>query len=300
MRRLPILAAAALVLGAAAAALLLHATGSPPPVAAPRPECARAIGQDASVLAARRATPSVARVTVLRAGSGTLGPVPTARVTGSGFVADSRGVVVTSARLVAGAARIAVRLPQARIDLPVTAVHVDAPRGVALLRVRSAAPLRALVLADPPPVGGHVLALGAGGLSLGVVSGRQRGVLLAGQPARGLLQSDAAVNPGNLGGPLVDLDGRAVAMTAQGINTVRGMSFAVPVRPLVAEIHRMLAVPQGNRAAKAAPRSGPWHENGPFGLSSAKRDTIYCSSVFDQCWWIAGAGGPRRGGTKDC
>jgi S1-C subfamily serine protease len=80
-------------------------------------------------------------------------------------------------------------------------------------------------------VGGYVVSLGRRGASLGVVSSAPRRVAVLGRSVRRLLQTDAPLVGGNLGGPLIDLDGRVVGMLAPPV-TSRGIGFAVPAREL--------------------------------------------------------------------
>jgi S1-C subfamily serine protease len=162
------------------------------------------------------------------------------RGTGSGFIWDQNGHVVTNWHVVAGAAEANVRLADGR-DYQASLVGASAAHDIAVLRIR--------VPVDPPApvpvgtshdlrVGQKVFAIGNPfgldwSLTTGIVSALDRS--LGGEDGgviQHLIQTDAAINPGNSGGPLLDSAGRLI-----GINTAiyspsgasAGVGFAVPV-----------------------------------------------------------------------
>jgi 2-alkenal reductase len=164
----------------------------------------------------------------------------TAAGTGSGFVWDAAGHIVTNNHVVANAADIGVRLggEQAlRAELVGTAPWADlavvrlaiVPDGLRPLPVGSSADL---------VVGQSVYAIGnpfglSRSLTTGVISALDRRLpTAAGREVAGVIQTDAAVNPGNSGGPLLDSAGRLI-----GVNTAilapsgsfTGVGFAIPV-----------------------------------------------------------------------
>jgi S1-C subfamily serine protease len=162
------------------------------------------------------------------------------RGTGSGFVWDEKGHVVTNAHVVAGAAQAIVRLADGR-TLTGTVVGRDAANDLAVLRLasgaRAPAPLPIGTSGDLK-VGQNVFAIGNPfgldwTLTAGIVSALERELPnREGNAIRGLIQTDAAINPGNSGGPLIDSAGRLV-----GVNTAiyspsgasAGIGFAIPV-----------------------------------------------------------------------
>jgi S1-C subfamily serine protease len=157
--------------------------------------------------------------------------------TGSGF-AIGDGSVVTNHHVVSGADEVAVRLRGRRVRARV--LGSDASTDLALLRLRrgQARRLEALPLGDsadvrpgdPAVVIGNPLGL-ARTITAGVVSAIDRRIEAPdGFPIRDAIQTDAAVNPGNSGGPLLDADGRVIGVIAQGRGD--GIAFAVPVDTL--------------------------------------------------------------------
>ena len=156
-----------------------------------------------------------------------------ARGQGSGVIVDSQGYIVTNYHVVHSAAEITVSLRDGRVT-PARVVGVDVLTDLAVLRI-SADNLIAAPWGDSERmnVGALVWALGSpfglqSSITFGIISAKHRGGM-AGEVYQDFLQTDAAVNPGNSGGPLVDAQGRII-----GINTAilgdayRGVSFAIP------------------------------------------------------------------------
>ncbi|MCR9163139.1 MAG: Do family serine endopeptidase [Nannocystaceae bacterium] len=155
---------------------------------------------------------------------------------GSGFVIDDEGLILTNNHVVDGADSVKVKFSDDR-EFDATVVGADRPTDLALLRIE-AEDLTALPIGNSEvlEVGDWVLAIGnpfglPQTVSAGIVSAKGRadvGIV----DYENFIQTDAAVNPGNSGGPLVDLDGKVV-----GINTAiasrsggnDGIAFAIPI-----------------------------------------------------------------------
>jgi serine protease Do len=177
---------------------------------------------------------------------------------GGGFVVRADGLILTSLHVVAGAQRILVSVPN-RGTVDGEVVARDASIDVALLRV----PLRQLpplAFGDPQHVrvGAWVLAAGApyemeNSWSVGIVSGINRSrVGVRRNSFQDYIQTDAAANLGNSGGPLVDADGRAVGMMTAILSRTggnQGVALAVPMDAVRASLERMLQ-PQAARQAR--------------------------------------------------
>jgi serine protease Do len=167
------------------------------------------------------------------------------RALGSGFVIHPTGFVVTNAHVVERSSTVQVRLASGR-RLTGTVVGRDRRVDLALVKVEPAGPLPVLPLGDSErlSVGELVLALGhpfglEQTVSLGIVS-RKGAPLQAAAPGFDFIQTDAAVNPGNSGGPLVDMGGQVV-----GVNTMAArngsIGFAIPVNLIKALLPQLLA-----------------------------------------------------------
>jgi serine protease Do len=152
---------------------------------------------------------------------------------GSGVIVDPEGVIVTNYHVVAQADEIRVNLADSR-TLPAALIGADAASDLAVLKIEA----ENLVAAawgdsDDLEVGEMVWAIGNPfGLdrtvTYGIVSGTgRRGVL--DNPFQEFLQTDASVNPGNSGGPLVDVHGSIVGITTAIVGRdFRGIGFAIP------------------------------------------------------------------------
>ena len=211
----------------------------------------------------KQASPSVVNICTkqaLSARSGdvdlNLGHIP--QGSGSGFVWDALGHVVTNYHVIEGADVVRVTLADGtEWD---AAVVSSAPEfDVAVLKVN--APRERLIplaigRSDDLEVGQKVFAIGNPfgldqTLTAGIVSGLGRQIdSKSGQPIRGVIQTDAAINPGNSGGPLLDNEGRLI-----GINTAiltrsggsSGVGFAVPVNTVRTAVPQLIAGLSRNR-----------------------------------------------------
>lgn len=154
---------------------------------------------------------------------------------GSGFLVSSDGYILTNNHVVQGADEIKVIL-NGRDEYEATIEGLDPATDVAVLKIESDEPLPYIQLGDSDAiqVGDWVLAIGNpfgyldNTVTVGVVSAKNR-EHITGTQYENFLQTDAAINFGNSGGPLVDIYGRAVgintAITSQG----SGIGFAVPI-----------------------------------------------------------------------
>ena len=159
-------------------------------------------------------------------------------VTGSGLVVSANGWIATAAHLVEHAERITVQVTGNRKQRA-RVLGVDDVTDVALIEV-NAEELSAIALVSGtcPSLAQQVYAIGApfgfsGSVTSGIISTVDRRV--EGRKGVLLLQSDAAVNPGNSGGALVDEEGRLLGMVSQvytGSSGYAGISFAVPASAL--------------------------------------------------------------------
>jgi serine protease Do len=157
------------------------------------------------------------------------------RATGSGFIIDPSGLIVTNAHVVERAGQIQVRLDDGR-RFPATVVGRDSRVDLALLKIAGATKLTVLPLGDSNRlrVGELVLALGnplglEQSVSMGIVS-RKGAPLTVAAPGFDYIQTDAAINPGNSGGPLVNVSGQVIGVTSMVSSQggIRPIGFAIP------------------------------------------------------------------------
>jgi len=167
--------------------------------------------------------------------------------TGTGFVIDRAGHIVTNQHIVAGRGTTTVQFAAGEEPVRATVVERDASTDLAIVRVapRRVARLRPLALGDSDAVevGDTAIAIGnplglQRSLTVGVVSAVGRTISAPdGSKIRDAVQTDAPINPGNSGCPLLDGAGRVIGVVSQGRGN--GIAFAVPVdtvKRLVAEL----------------------------------------------------------------
>jgi putative serine protease PepD len=164
----------------------------------------------------------------------------TGGASGSGFVFDDRGHIVTNNHVVAGGGGAVSVVGSDGRRLAAEVVGTDPDNDIAVLRVTPSGALRPLDLADPGAtrVGAPVLAVGSplglsGTVTAGIVSALDREVRLGGTARQTAVQTDASINPGNSGGPLVNARGEVVGVntaiaTLEGGGSI-GIGFAVPI-----------------------------------------------------------------------
>ena len=154
---------------------------------------------------------------------------------GSGFIVSADGVVLTNAHVVAEASKVTVRLTDGR-ELEAKVIGVDKKTDVAVLRI-DAKGLPTVKIGNPAAtrVGEWVVAIGSpygfeNSVTAGIVSAKSRS--LPEENYVPFIQTDAAVNPGNSGGPLFNLAGEVIGINSQIYSRsggFQGISFAIPI-----------------------------------------------------------------------
>lgn len=177
---------------------------------------------------------------------------------GSGFIFDAAGKILTNYHVVSGAHAIQVELVDGRA-LMAEVVGADSLTDLAVLSV-PATNLPALSLGDSEAVrvGDWVVAIGnpfglEHTVSAGIISAKERtgrDVQLGDPDAYySFLQTDASINPGNSGGPLIDMQGRVVGVNTAINQAANNIGFAIPVNMIRALLPRLLKDGRVQRAA---------------------------------------------------
>ncbi len=166
------------------------------------------------------------------------------QASGSGFVVDSDGTIVTNDHVVEGARTVSVRFTENGDPVDAKVAGADPSTDLAVLKVdpkKVEGGLKPLKLADSKDIepGQPAIAIGSpfglqGTITSGIVSALNREIQAPnGFSISGVIQTDAAINPGNSGGPLLDGEGRVIGVNSQiatnGTEANSGVGFAVPI-----------------------------------------------------------------------
>jgi S1-C subfamily serine protease len=221
------------------------------PDAEPRPVTARgnlADDEKNTIEIFRTISPSVVYITSIsvRRGLFSLNAFEVPQGTGSGFIWDSEGRIVTNYHVISDASRIKVSMGDQAYKAVLVGAEPD--KDIAVLQVNAPAHLLKPIPVGEAKnllVGQKVFAIGNPfgldhTITSGIISALEREITaITGRTIRGVIQTDAAINPGNSGGPLLDSAGRLI-----GVNTAiyspsgayAGIGFAVPVE----EVNRVV------------------------------------------------------------
>ena len=233
-------------------------TSSPGSGPAPAPRQVEARGSLAedeqnNISVFKAVSPSVVHITTVELARNflSLDAMQIPRGTGSGFIWDDRGNIVTNFHVIQGASAARVTLSD-QSNYKASLVGAFPDRDLAVLRIDAPKEkLRAIVVGGSGElqVGQKVYAIGNPfgldqTLTTGVISALNREIeSVTRRPIRGMIQTDAAINPGNSGGPLLDSAGRLI-----GVNTAiysptgsfAGIGFAIPVDEVNRVVPRLI------------------------------------------------------------
>lgn len=155
------------------------------------------------------------------------------QVTGSGVIVTPDGAILTNEHVVDNAEKVTVSVPGRKRKFNARIIGTDRQTDIALLRIEADTPLPAAPLgsAEALRVGQWVLAIGNpygldGTVSFGIVSAKGRD-LGDSRLLNDFVQTDAMIDRGSSGGPLVDLEGRVVGINSRGQG--RGIGFTIPI-----------------------------------------------------------------------
>lgn len=171
---------------------------------------------------------------------------------GSGFIINEEGYILTNYHVIEGAKDITVTLSDGN-EVPGTVVNYDQEKDLAMIKLKEGTKVPAVAeLGDSDELypGAEVIAIGtplsknlAYTLTKGIISGNDRTIQTQSGTSVHLLQTDAAINSGNSGGPLVNTKGQVIGINSMklgsqstGSATVEGIGFAIPINEVKSKI----------------------------------------------------------------
>ena len=169
------------------------------------------------------------------------------QATGSGFIVDPKGYIITNHHVIEGADRIRVKLVDDQTEHRARLIGFDPETDLAVIKIDAGRPLPTVAIgnSDAVQVGDWAIAIGApfgleASVTAGIISAKGRDV--GPQQFQRFIQTDAAINPGNSGGPLVNVRGEVI-----GVNTMiatrsggyQGIGFALPINMAV-KVYNMI------------------------------------------------------------
>jgi S1-C subfamily serine protease len=177
---------------------------------------------------------------------------------GSGVIFAPDGYILTNSHVADGARRITVTLADGH-DQPAEIVGTDPDTDVAVVRIAPPAdaplPIAQLGDSDQLQVGQLVVAIGSpvglqSTVTAGIVSALHRTLPgYGGALIEDIIQTDAAVNPGNSGGPLVNSQGEVVGINVAVVQQAQGLSFAIPIKTVTWVASRLMRFGEVRRGA---------------------------------------------------
>lgn len=166
------------------------------------------------------------------------GQTGTMEAAGSGFIISEDGYIVTNSHVIEGAETIQILIPGEDDYINAVLIGSDASTDMAVLQVeKTGLPYVTLGDSDKLEVGELAVAIGnpfgelAGTVTAGVISALDRDVTITGSTYQ-LLQTDASINTGNSGGPLVNSYGEVIGITNAKVSSGEGIGFAIPVNDI--------------------------------------------------------------------
>jgi S1-C subfamily serine protease len=198
--------------------------------------------EEQNIAVYKRALPSVVNITSVQVAYDFFyQPVPE-KGQGSGFIIDKQGHILTNNHVVEGAQSVEVTLSNKK-NYRATVLDKDKAHDLALLQINNAPDLQPITLADSTHlmVGQRVYAIGnpfgfQGTMTRGIISALRPVQLPAGMKIDNAIQTDASVNPGNSGGPLLNSRGEVIGITTMiasnpngGAEQSAGIGFAIPI-----------------------------------------------------------------------
>ncbi len=191
-------------------------------------------------------------------GRGGMGPMPRRMGTGSGFIVDQKGYIITNQHVVDGADKIMVKVHGDPTEYKARVIGIDKETDVAVIKINPDKALTPLKIgnSDATEVGDWAIAIGSpfglqATVTAGIVSAKSRDFAGA-QAFQRFIQTDAAINPGNSGGPLLNAQGEVIGvntMIATRTGGYEGIGFALPINMAVKVYNQLISTGRVTRGS---------------------------------------------------
>jgi len=178
---------------------------------------------------------------------------------GSGFVVDHNGYILTNNHVVENATRIQVTLPGSKTEYPAKLIGTDPELDLAVLKIDAGKQLTPLRIgnSDAIEVGDWAVAIGSPfgldqTMTAGIISAKGRDLGERDHQLQRFLQTDAAINRGNSGGPLLNINGEVIGintMIVSGSGNFEGIGFALPINLAVNSYNQIIKSGKVSRGA---------------------------------------------------
>ena len=175
--------------------------------------------------------------------------------TGSGFIVDRHGYVITNNHVVEGASKVQVKLNGDPTEYTAKVIGTDPELDLAVIKIETSKALTPVKVgnSDGVQVGDWSVAIGSpfgleATVTAGIISALGRDLGSQGHQLQRFLQTDAAINPGNSGGPLIDIRGEVIGvntMIATNSGASAGVGFALPFNMAVNAYNQIIKTGRG-------------------------------------------------------
>ena len=211
---------------------------------------------------ANKVSPSVVSIVTSIKTTNFFGENYDASAAGTGVIATADGYIITNKHVINGATKIAVVLDDGTTYEDVKLVATDPLNDIAFLKIDGVSELTAATLGDSKTisVGQQVIAIGnalgqyQNTVTSGIVSGLGRSVTASDASGRNsetlsdMIQTDAAINSGNSGGPLVNAAGQVIGINTATSSTAENMGFAIPISSVKGMFRQLVETGKASRA----------------------------------------------------
>ncbi len=174
-------------------------------------------------------------------------PQHTQKATGTGFIIQANGYILTNQHVIEGANQINVKVQNHESSYPAKVVGEDRNLDLAVLKIDADnLPILALGDSDLMRSGDPVIAIGNPlgldhSVTTGVVSAKGRPITVGDRNYTDLIQTDAAINSGNSGGPLINMAGQAIAINTAVSTQGQGIGFAIPINTAKEKMEELIS-----------------------------------------------------------